>query len=131
MDVVFLRRWLTGCWNRITYNSTLDPYIDWSSMIRKVAFSVAVTYVIKMHRHFAQLKLRHGSYCAFGKRGRRHICSTGERGRGIGKALVDKAGTLHGYLVVEVFKENSIGHNFYSKYGFESLEEKLHEPTGQ
>jgi putative acetyltransferase len=52
-------------------------------------------------------------------------------GRGIGKALMDKAQELHGDLEVEVFKENAIGRNFYSKYGFEHLEEKLHEPTGQ
>lgn len=52
-------------------------------------------------------------------------------GKGIGKALMDKAQTLHGDLEVEVFKENAIGRNFYSKYGFEHLEEKMHEPTGQ
>jgi putative acetyltransferase len=52
-------------------------------------------------------------------------------GKGIGKALADKAIDLHGDLEVEVFSENSIGRKFYSKYGFELLEEKLHEPTGQ
>lgn len=52
-------------------------------------------------------------------------------GQGIGKALMDKAQEIHGNLEVEVFKVNNIGRNFYSKYGFEQLEEKLHEPTGQ
>jgi len=52
-------------------------------------------------------------------------------GQGIGKALMDKAQEIHGDLEVEVFKVNNIGRNFYSKYGFEQLEEKLHEPTGQ
>jgi putative acetyltransferase len=52
-------------------------------------------------------------------------------GKGIGKALMDKAQELHGDLEVEVFKKNTIGRDFYSKYGFEPLEEKLHEPTGQ
>jgi putative acetyltransferase len=52
-------------------------------------------------------------------------------GKGIGKALMDKAQELHGNLEVEVFKANSIGRKFYSKYGFELMEEKLHEPTGQ
>lgn len=52
-------------------------------------------------------------------------------GTGIGKALMDKAQELHGNLEVEVFKENAIGRKFYSKYGFEQLEEKLHEPTGR
>lgn len=52
-------------------------------------------------------------------------------GQGIGKALMDKAQEIHGNLEVEVFKVNNIGRNFYSKYGFEQLEEKFHEPTGQ
>jgi len=52
-------------------------------------------------------------------------------GQGIGKALMDKAQKIHGNLEVEVFKVNNIGRNFYSKYGFEQLEEKPHEPTGQ
>ncbi|MAT92470.1 MAG: GNAT family N-acetyltransferase [Halioglobus sp.] len=52
-------------------------------------------------------------------------------GKGIGKALMDKAQELHGNLEVEVFKANTIGRNFYSKYGFKPLEEKYHEPTGQ
>lgn len=52
-------------------------------------------------------------------------------GKGIGKALMDKAQELHGDLEVEVFKDNSIGRKFYSQYGFEFLEEKLHELTEQ
>ena len=52
-------------------------------------------------------------------------------GKGIGKALMDKAQDVHSVLEVEVFESNSIGRSFYSKYGFELLEEKLHEPTGQ
>jgi putative acetyltransferase len=52
-------------------------------------------------------------------------------GKGAGKALMDKAQELQGDLEVEVFKDNSIGRKFYSRYGFEHLEEKLHEPTGQ
>ena len=52
-------------------------------------------------------------------------------GKGLGKLLMDKAKELHGDLEVEVFKENAIGRKFYSQYGFEPLEEKMHEPTGQ
>jgi putative acetyltransferase len=52
-------------------------------------------------------------------------------GRGAGKALMDTAQALHGNLEVEVFKANAIGRKFYARYGFEQLEEKLHEPTGQ
>lgn len=52
-------------------------------------------------------------------------------GKGAGRALMDKARELHGDLEVEVFEANSIGRRFYSRYGFDYLEEKLHEPTGQ
>lgn len=52
-------------------------------------------------------------------------------GRGYGKALMGKAQELRGELEVEVFKENTIGRRFYSRYGFKRIEEKLHEPTGQ
>jgi len=52
-------------------------------------------------------------------------------GQGIGKVLMDKAQQLHGSLEVEVFNENAIGRRFYARYGFEKLEEKQHEPTGQ
>jgi putative acetyltransferase len=34
-------------------------------------------------------------------------------------------------LEVDIFKENTAGRHFYSKYGFEYFEEALHEPTGQ
>ena len=44
---------------------------------------------------------------------------------------MDKANELHSSLEVEVFKANTIGRKFYSSYGFELLEEKHHEPTGQ
>ena len=52
-------------------------------------------------------------------------------GKGIGTALMNKAQELQGNLEVEVFKVNISGQRFYTKYGFELMEEKLHEPTGQ
>lgn len=52
------------------------------------------------------------------------------QGKGLGKSLMDKAKAIHGALEVEVFKENHIGRKFYSVYGFEQIEEKTHEQTG-
>lgn len=52
-------------------------------------------------------------------------------GRKLGKLLVDKANELHGELTVEVFAKNLIGRQFYSKYGFTMVEEKVHEETGE
>jgi len=52
-------------------------------------------------------------------------------GRGVGKALMDKAQSLHASLEVEVFEENPIGRRFYEKYGFELLSRKVHDETGQ
>lgn len=51
--------------------------------------------------------------------------------KGIGRELMNKARELHGNLIVEVFRENTIGRNFYNKYGFEYLSESIHEKTGQ
>ncbi|MEH6443806.1 MAG: GNAT family N-acetyltransferase [Oceanospirillaceae bacterium] len=53
------------------------------------------------------------------------------QGNKIGKMMMDKAQELHGAIELEVFKNNSIGRQFYSKYGFKLLEEKIHEPTGE
>lgn len=52
-------------------------------------------------------------------------------GKGIGKALMDKAQEIHGDLEVVVDKDNPIGRKFYSKYGFTLLKEIFHEPTGR
>ncbi|MDA0273162.1 MAG: GNAT family N-acetyltransferase [Proteobacteria bacterium] len=52
-------------------------------------------------------------------------------GTGIGKALMDKARSLHGNLEVEVFEANPIGRKFYDRYGFKLMETKHHEETGQ
>jgi len=51
-------------------------------------------------------------------------------GTGAGKALTDKAQELHDTLEVDVFEKNLIGKNFYLRYGFTVLEEKIHEETG-
>ena len=51
-------------------------------------------------------------------------------GRGIGRALMDKARALHGDLEVEVFQKNAIGRKFYSSYGFSLLRKLNHEETG-
>jgi putative acetyltransferase len=49
---------------------------------------------------------------------------------GVGRRLMDKAKELRGELVVEVFRENTIGRAFYAKYGFTPIEEKVHDQTG-
>ncbi|MCH9651071.1 MAG: GNAT family N-acetyltransferase [Deltaproteobacteria bacterium] len=51
-------------------------------------------------------------------------------GKGLGRALMDKARELRGELEVEVFTANEIGRAFYAKYGFELVEKKAHPPTG-
>lgn len=52
-------------------------------------------------------------------------------GTGTGRALVDKARELHSDLEVDVFEINSIGLQFYLKYGFVPFLEKTHEVTGK
>ena len=46
-------------------------------------------------------------------------------GKKLGKLMVDKAQELHGDLEVEVFEKNSVGRNFYDKYGFKLTKTKL------
>jgi len=52
-------------------------------------------------------------------------------GIGVGKALMDKACSLHKTLELDVFKENNIGRKFYDRYGFVSQGETFHEESGQ
>ena len=52
-------------------------------------------------------------------------------GKKLGKLMVDKAQELHGDIVVEVFEKNSIGRNFYEKYGFKLIDKKMHEQTSE
>jgi len=51
-------------------------------------------------------------------------------GLGLGSALVDKAKSIHPNLVVKVFKGNTIGQQFYQRYGFKYVKELVWEETG-
>ncbi|VEP16555.1 Acetyltransferase [Hyella patelloides LEGE 07179] len=50
--------------------------------------------------------------------------------KGFGSGLMNKAKELRNELYVEVFAANEIARRFYEKYGFEPIEEKVHEQTG-
>ena len=50
-------------------------------------------------------------------------------GTGLGKALMDKAHSLHSTLEVEVFEKNTIGRKFYNNYGFKEMLRKNHDET--
>ena len=51
-------------------------------------------------------------------------------GKGIGRAMMDHARSLRDILELDVFKDNSIGRNFYKKYGFIEEYEHLHKELG-
>jgi putative acetyltransferase len=53
------------------------------------------------------------------------------QGKGVGKLMVDKAQALHSDLEAQVFVKNSIGVDFYLRYGFQLMAEKTHEQTGE
>lgn len=50
--------------------------------------------------------------------------------QGIGRALMDKARSLHDVLVLDVFEANPVGRQFYEKYGFVQVDKYVHEETG-
>ena len=49
---------------------------------------------------------------------------------GVGQRLMDKAKDLRKELEVEVFVKNAIGRAFYTRYGFVTIAEKVHDQTG-
>lgn len=51
-------------------------------------------------------------------------------GKGLGRQLMDKAVSLRGRLVLDVFRDNHIGRTFYDRYGFRACYEHRHEETG-
>jgi len=55
----------------------------------------------------------------------------GRQGHGIGRALMDHARASRDHLDVEVFDANEIGRAFYDAYGFEKVETRVDEKTGQ
>lgn len=52
-------------------------------------------------------------------------------GRGLGRAMVDKAIAEKGDLSVEVFAANEIGRRFYDAYGFRETAQFVHDESGQ
>jgi putative acetyltransferase len=54
-----------------------------------------------------------------------------QHNRGIGRALMDTAFSLHDYLELDVFEANSIGRRFYDRYGFTRVDRYIHDETGQ
>ncbi|WDQ17845.1 GNAT family N-acetyltransferase [Rhodopirellula sp. P2] len=57
------------------------------------------------------------------------VAPTHQRG-GIGRQLMDHAVSIRGDLELEVLVDNSIGRGFYEHYGFISLQQKPHPPSG-
>jgi putative acetyltransferase len=53
------------------------------------------------------------------------------QGRGIGRALMDRARDSRPYLELDVFEANAIGRRFYDAYGFEFVGRHIHQASGQ
>jgi len=52
-------------------------------------------------------------------------------GKGFGKAMVDYIVALKGALRVDVFEKNTIGRQFYERYGFVETGRYEHETSGE
>ena len=85
----------------------------------------AETWIVEVHNHVV------GFIALLGNEVGAIFLQPKHHGKKIGKMMMDKAQELHGDLEVEVFEKNSIGRKFYSQYGFELIEEEIHEPTGE
>jgi len=53
------------------------------------------------------------------------------QGRGIGRALMDRARATRTFLELNVFEANAIGRGFYDAYGFEFVDRYINERSGQ
>ena len=53
------------------------------------------------------------------------------QGRGIGRALMDRARESRPFLELNVLEANAIGRRFYDAYGFEFVDRHVGEATGQ
>ncbi|MDA0379159.1 MAG: GNAT family N-acetyltransferase [Bacteroidetes bacterium] len=53
------------------------------------------------------------------------------QGKGVGRSLMDWASLHHEPLLVEVFAANTIGFQFYERYGFRETNRYHHKPTNQ
>lgn len=51
--------------------------------------------------------------------------------QGVGKALMDKASSLHETLELDVFEANKQGRAFYANYGFSPVKQFRDETTGE
>jgi putative acetyltransferase len=51
-------------------------------------------------------------------------------GRGIGRALMDRARAARPVLELDVFEANTIGRRFYDAYGFRFVRRHVHDMTG-
>jgi putative acetyltransferase len=52
------------------------------------------------------------------------------QGRGLGRALMDHAASMHDELFLDVFEDNFLGRRFYDRYGFTFVHKHIHEPSG-
>ena len=52
------------------------------------------------------------------------------QGRGVGRALMDRARAARPYLELDVFEANTIGRRFYDAYGFTFIRRHVHDETG-
>ena len=53
------------------------------------------------------------------------------QGAGLGRELMDLARATRPFLELDVFEANAIGRRFYAAYGFEQIDRRADEETGQ
>lgn len=82
------------------------------------------TWVASVHNNVVGFMILHGSEIGA------LFVAPDYHGLGVGYGLMTRASQIHDQLKLEVFKENTIGNAFYSRFGFELEREYLHKESG-
>ena len=112
-------------------NAVAHPFLD-KAYVAKVRHDIPALYLPNAETWVSEYKGRVIGFIALmGNEIGAIFVDKEFHGMGVGKALMDKARSLHATLEVEVFTDNVIGRKFYSSYGFKFMHEKTHEETGE
>jgi putative acetyltransferase len=120
---------VTAVW--LAANRVAHPFLDEDFLreeqrnLRNVYLPGAETWVAEAHGRVV------GFISLMGHQVGGLFLSPAWQGRGLGRALMDKAVAERGALELDVFQANVVARRFYHRYGFLDAGDYVHAPTGQ